>query len=320
MPTTYTTLLGLAQPATGEETGNWGNIVNNFISSYVDSAVAGSLTVTADTTLTKTTGSSLTSTSSQYAVILASPASANITITAPTTAAKPYIVINTSGTYTVTFKASGQTGVVLAANERCVVAYNGTDYVKTSPAVVSGVVPVSGGGTNASTASISSFNNITGYSASGATGTTSTNLVFSTSPTITTPTLVTPVLGTPSSGTLSNCTIDGTNSAGYLNIPQNAQTGSYTTVLSDAGKHIYHAAGAGAATYTIPANGSVAYPIGTVIAFVNLSSTAISIANSDTMYWGYFGTTGTRTLGQYGVANAMKVASTTWVITGTALT
>ena len=50
-------------------------------------------------------------------------------------------------------------------------------------------VPILYGGTNASTASITSFNNITGYSAAGATGTTSTNLVFSTSPTLVTPTL-----------------------------------------------------------------------------------------------------------------------------------
>jgi hypothetical protein len=55
---------------------------------------------------------------------------------------------------------------------------------------VSGVLPVANGGTNASTASITSFNNITGYTAAGATGTTSTNLVFSTSPSVTTPTLV----------------------------------------------------------------------------------------------------------------------------------
>ena len=297
MTTAYTQILGLALPATGELSGTWGDIVNNYISTYVDSSVGGSLTVTTDVTLTKTTNAALGSTSTQYAVIVASPASVNITITAPTTAAKPYIVINTSGTYTVTFKASGQTGVVLAANERCVVAYNGTDYVKISPPFVSGVVPVTSGGTGV------------------ATSTGSGSVVLSNSPT-----LVTPALGTPASGTLTNCTIDGTNSAGYLNIPQNAQTGNYTTVLADAGKHIYHAVGAGAATYTIPANGSVAYPIGTVIAFVNLSSTAISIANSDTMYWGYFGTAGTRTLGQYGVANALKVTSTTWIITGTALT
>ena len=53
-----------------------------------------------------------------------------------------------------------------------------------------GVVPVANGGTNASAASITAFNNITGYTAAGATGTTSTNLVFSTSPSVTTPTLV----------------------------------------------------------------------------------------------------------------------------------
>jgi len=66
---------------------------------------------------------------------------------------------------------------------------------------VTGVLPVANGGTNASSASITAFNNITGYTAAGATGTTSTNLVFSTSPT-----LVTPLLGTPTSGVLTNCT------------------------------------------------------------------------------------------------------------------
>jgi hypothetical protein len=344
MSTTYTTLLGLALPTTGELSGTWGDTVNNYITSYIDAAVAGALTVTADTTLTKTTGGALGATSSQYAIIIASPASVNITITAPASS-KTYVVLNTSGTYTVTFKASGQTGVVLAANERCSLVFNGTDFVKISPSIVSGVVPVASGGTGVTTS------------------TGSGSVVLSTSPTLVTPLLGTPTsgnlsnctnlsvstglaglgsgvatalavavgtsgapvvnggaLGTPSSGTLSNCTIDGTNSAGYLNIPQNAQTGNYTTVISDAGKHIYHAAGAGAATYTIPANASVAYPIGTVISFVNLSATSISITNADTMYWGYFGTTGSRTLGQYGVANALKVASTTWIITGTALT
>jgi hypothetical protein len=124
------------------------------------------------------------------------------------------------------------------------------------------------------------------------------------------------------SGNLSSATADGTNGVGYINIPQNSQSAAYTTVLSDAGKHIYHpASDANARTYTIAANASVAYPIGTVIAFVNMTSQAVTIAiNSDTMYLGNLGTTGSRTLGQYGVANALKIASTTWIITGTALT
>jgi len=128
-------------------------------------------------------------------------------------------------------------------------------------------------------------------------------------------------LGTPSSGTLSSCTVDGTDAVGFRNIPQNAQTGSYTMVLADSGKHIYHASGAGAATYTIPAASSVAYPIGTAITFINLSSTSISIAiTSDTMYLSSTGTTGTRTLAQYGSATAIKIDSNSWLISGSGLT
>jgi len=141
----------------------------------------------------------------------------------------------------------------------------------------------------------------------------------------TSPTLVTPILGTPTSGNLTNCTADGTDSVGFRNIPQNAQTGNYTMVLADSGKHIFHASGAGAATYTIPAASSVAYPLGTAITFVNLSSTSISIAiTTDTMYLSSAGTTGTRTLAQYGSATAIKVSGVSssglWVISGSGLT
>lgn len=50
-------------------------------------------------------------------------------------------------------------------------------------------VAVADGGTGTSSAGITAFNNITGYTAAGSTGTTSTNLVFSTSPALTTPSL-----------------------------------------------------------------------------------------------------------------------------------
>ena len=104
---------------------------------------------------------------------------------------------------------------------------------------VSGTLPVANGGTGVTTS------------------TGSGNVVLSTSPTLTTP-----VLGTPSSGTLSSCTVDGTNAVGYINIPQNSQSAAYTLVAADAGKHIFHpSTDANARTFTIPANGSVAYPI-----------------------------------------------------------
>jgi len=48
------------------------------------------------------------------------------------------------------------------------------------------------------------------------------------------------------------------------------------------------------------------------------SSGDVTIAiTSDTMYLGGDGSTGSRTLAAYGVATAIKVASTTWVISGT---
>jgi hypothetical protein len=93
------------------------------------------------------------------------------------------------------------------------------------------------------------------------------------------PTLTTPVLGTPTSGTLSNCTVDGTNAVGFRNIPQNSQSADYTLVLTDSGKHIFHPVGDNnARTFTIPANSSVAYPIGTAITFINMAVANVTIA------------------------------------------
>ena len=112
------------------------------------------------------------------------------------------------------------------------------------------------------------------------------------------------------------------DAAGFRGIPQNPQAGNYTIVAADAGKHIFHASGDGSGdTYTIPANGSVAFEVGTTLTFANLDSNSVSIAiTTDTMYLAGTGTTGTRTLAQYGVATAIKVTSTSWIISGTGLT
>jgi hypothetical protein len=142
------------------------------------------------------------------------------------------------------------------------------------------------------------------------------SLVFATSPTF-----VTPLLGTPTSGTLSNCTVDGTDAVGFRNTPINSRSAAYTLVLADAGKTILHPiADNNARTFTIPANSSVAYPVGTVVTFINLINTVTIAITTDTMYLAGTGTTGSRTLAAYGVATAVKVDSTTWVISGNGLT
>lgn len=106
-------------------------------------------------------------------------------------------------------------------------------------------------------------------------------------------------------------------------IEQNSKSGAYTLVLSDAGKHILHpSADTTARIFTIPANSSVAYPVGTAITFVNQDSAGVvTIAiTTDTMRLAGAGTTGSRTLAANGVATALKITSTEWIISGTGLT
>lgn len=108
-----------------------------------------------------------------------------------------------------------------------------------------------------------------------------------------------------------------------LSVTQNSQSSAYTLVLSDAGKHIYHpSADTTARIWTIPANASVAFPIGTVVTFVNDNSAGvITIAiTSDTLRLAGAGTTGSRTLAANGIATAIKITSTSWQINGTGLT
>ena len=129
-------------------------------------------------------------------------------------------------------------------------------------------------------------------------------------------------LGTPSSGTLSGCTVDGTDGVGFRNVPINSQSAAYTTVLADSGKAILHpSTDANARTFTIPANASVAYAVGTVLTFINMTSQVVTIAiTSDTLYLAGTGTTGSRTLAQYGMASAIKMTSTTWIVSGNGVT
>jgi hypothetical protein len=161
----------------------------------------------------------------------------------------------------------------------------------------------------------------------GDTGTVTTTMLAATTGSgsvvlATSPTLVTPVLGTPTSGTLSSCTVDGTNSVGFRNVPINSQSAAYTTVLTDSGKAILHpSTDANARTFTIDSNSNVAYALGTVLTFINMTSQVVTIAiTSDTLYLAGTGTTGSRSLAQYGMATAIKMTSTTWIISGSGLT
>jgi hypothetical protein len=126
-------------------------------------------------------------------------------------------------------------------------------------------------------------------------------------------------------GTLTastSVTFPTTGTLGYQNIPQNSQSAAYTTVAADAGKCIFHpASDANARTFTIDSNANVAYALGTVIQFINMSANNVTIAiTSDTLTWAQGGSSGSRTLAQYGVANCTKIGTTQWLLTGTNVT
>ena len=106
---------------------------------------------------------------------------------------------------------------------------------------------------------------------------------------------------------------DLADAVGYKGVPQNSQTASYTLALSDMGKHISITTGG----VVIPANGSVAFPIGSTITVYNNSASAQNISiTTDTLRLAGTATSGTRSLAQRGLATCIKVAATEWVVTG----
>jgi hypothetical protein len=311
---------------TGDQSGTWGDTTNTNLGTAIEQAIVGKADVTissASVTLTLTDSNALQDARALFLNLTGTPGSA-ATLNVPAIE-KNYIVKNGTNEI-VTIKVAGQTGVVIPDGKTVLVYNNGTDVVTAVdhiPSLTLGAaLPVASGGTGITSfgSGVATFLG-TPSSANLATAVTdetgSGSLVFATSPS-----LVTPVLGTPTSGTLSTCTVDGTDAVGFRNTPVNSQSADYTLVLADSGKTIFHpAADNNARTFTIPANSSVAYAVGTVLTFVNLAAADVTIAiTTDTMYLAGPGTTGSRTLAEYGIASAVKLASTDWLISGNGLT
>jgi len=145
MTTATTTLLGLALPVTGELSGTWGDTVNNSITSLLDSAIAGTTTITTDADITLTT-TTLSANEARQAIIRWATASGTTTryITAPAQS-KVYAVINDAvAAQSIVLRGVGPTtGVTIVQGEKCVCAWNGTDFVKLATSTVDGVSTIS---------------------------------------------------------------------------------------------------------------------------------------------------------------------------------
>jgi hypothetical protein len=131
MATSYTSLLGLALPVTGELSGTWGDTVNDQITALLDSSIAGTTTITSDADVTLTTTTGAANTSRQAILLWTASGTVTRTITAPAQS-KTYVVINKTGS-TQSIKLVGvgpTTGVTIVANELALCAWNGVDFVK----------------------------------------------------------------------------------------------------------------------------------------------------------------------------------------------
>jgi hypothetical protein len=169
-----TTELGLVTPTQGDLSGSWGNTVNNGITEYTNIAIAGTLSFAGDgpITLANTTGSAsgtnFTVTTAQYAFIRVTGTLTTAKIITAPSYSKTYMVENAATGSTVSFIRSGQTPAVsIAVGERAIVYYNGTDYVKVSSNLVTGLtgtLPVANGGTGLSSGT---SGGILAYTASG---------------------------------------------------------------------------------------------------------------------------------------------------------
>jgi len=251
MTTAATSLLGLALPVTGELSGTWGDTVNNAITSLLDTAVAGTTTLSTDADVTLTTTTLAANQARQAILLWNASGTVTRTITAPAQS-KIYVVHNKTGS-TQSIKLVGvgpTTGVTIVANESAVCAWNGSDFVKI-----------------ASTAAVSSFQT----SLSGLTPSTSTTGAVTLAGT----------LGTSSGGT--NLTSFTSGGAVYATSTSALTTGTLPVGSGGTGVATLTGLvkGSGTSAFTAATAGTDYVAPGTATTFTALQTFAGTTSNAD---------------------------------------
>lgn len=131
MTINYTTLLKLAQPVNGTEDGTWGTTINDALTSPVDVAIAGSVTLDVTSgNITLTNGDGSASNQARYAIlnVTGTPGTSRNVIAPGGSTSRSWYLVNNASDGSVVIKASATTGVTITAGAAAVVYWNGSDY------------------------------------------------------------------------------------------------------------------------------------------------------------------------------------------------
>jgi hypothetical protein len=131
MTINYTTLLKLAQPVNGTEDGTWGTTINDALTSPVDVAVAGSVTLDVTSgNITLTNGDGSASNQARYAIlnVTGTPGTSRNVIAPGGSTSRSWYLVNNASDGSVVIKASATTGVTITAGAAAVVYWDGSDY------------------------------------------------------------------------------------------------------------------------------------------------------------------------------------------------
>lgn len=243
--TNFSPLLGLALPTTGDLSGTWGTVVNDAITQLLDSAVAGTTTLSADTDVTLSTTNGAANQARNAIILWTATGTVTRNITAPAHS-KAYVVINaTGGTQSIVIRGAGPTtGVTILAGRKALVVWSGSDFVEVAGGKVDlttdvvGVLPVANGGTGQSSYAVGDTLYASGTTTFTKRGIGSTGQVLTVSGGV--PVWATPASGLPSQTGNSGkwLTTDGTNASwatlitpgggGAININYDVVSTSYT--------------------------------------------------------------------------------------------
>jgi len=135
MATTYSSTLGFALMATGENSGTWGTTTNTNLSPLIESSICGRTTAsfTSDANLTISITDGVDSTGRYYILNCTSVSSLTATrdLICPLRAGKTYLVYNaTSGSQSIRVIGSSGTGITVPSGNKAFVYCDGTNFVQ----------------------------------------------------------------------------------------------------------------------------------------------------------------------------------------------